>query len=79
LQAVQGPDQGVVQMFQDDLPFGDPVDLYAEKRQLSPETALAIVNFNKGDNIVFLHLVRKNAKSSALGLDLVQITCEKVR
>jgi hypothetical protein len=79
LQAIQGPDQGVVQTFQDDLPFGDPLDLYAEKRQLSTEAALAIVDFKKGDNIVFLHLIRKNAQSSALGLDLVQIICEKVR
>ena len=79
VQAVQGPDQGVIQMFRDDAPFGDPVDLYAEKRQLGPETPLAVVDFKKGDNVVFLHLIRKNAKSRALGLDLVQIVCERAK
>jgi hypothetical protein len=79
LQAFQGPDQGVVQMFHDDTPSGDPVNLYAEKRQLSPELSLGILDMKKGDNLVFLHLVRKDAQSSGLGLDLVQIICGKVK
>ena len=66
-------------MFHDDMPFGDPVDLYAEKRQLSPETSLGILDMKKGDNVVFLHLIRKHAQSSGLGLDLVQIICERVK
>jgi hypothetical protein len=79
LQSVQGPDQGVVQMFHDDMPYGDPVDLYAEKKQLGPETSLGILDMKKGDNVVFLHLIRKDAQSSGLGLDLVQIIFEKVK
>jgi hypothetical protein len=79
LQALQGPDQAVLQMFRDDMPFGDPVNLYAQKRQLSPELPLGILDMKKGDNLLFLHLIRKNALSSGLGLDLVQIIFEKVK
>ncbi len=75
LETVQGPAQGIVQLFQDENPVGDPVDLYAEKVAKSNRLYLGKLSFSEGKNNVLFKLVGKNEKSAALGLDLTSIIC----
>ena len=78
IEGVRGPEQGVVQLFRDEVPVGEAVDMFAEEPAKSGKVRLATVPFEKGDNPVMLKLVRKNEKSKALGLDLIQVICERV-
>ncbi len=77
IEALQGPDQGIVHMFRDDQPLGDSVNLYAPSRQASALCPLGIVELTKGENLLFLHLTGKDARSTGLGMDLVRIILEK--
>ena len=79
IKAVQGPDQGIVQIFRNDLPIGDSVNLYAEKPNLSSVLPLGRLDFRAGNNLVFFHLVGKDERSKGLGLDLVEIVFERVQ
>lgn len=78
IKAVQGPDQGIVQMFRNDIPAGDPINLWAEERKLSPVLRLGRIDLGAGNNLVFFHLVGKDERSKGLGLDLVEIVFERV-
>jgi hypothetical protein len=78
IRAFQGPDQGIVQIFRHDVPVGDTVNLYAETRSLSDVLPLGVHPMRAGDNILFLNLVGKDARSSGIGLDLVQLVFERV-
>jgi hypothetical protein len=78
IKALQGPDQGIVQIFRHDVPMGEVVNLYAENRSLSDVLPLGVHDMREGDNIVFLHLVGKDERSSGIGLDLVEIVFEKM-
>jgi hypothetical protein len=75
LDAVQGPAQGKVQLFQNENPVGTPLDLYAPAPTRSGRLLLARAPFVEGNNSLMLKLVGKNENSSALGLDLVQVVC----
>ncbi len=75
--AFQGPDQGIVQMSRHDLPVGESVNLYAENRSLSEVLPLGVQEMSAGDNLLYLNLVGKDARSKGLGLDLVEIVFER--
>jgi hypothetical protein len=79
LKAVQGPDQGIVQIFRNDLPIGEAVNLYAEKAELSSALPLGRMDFRAGHNLVFFHLVGKDERSKGSGLDLVEVVFERVQ
>jgi len=75
VEVVKGPAQGQVQLFRDENPVGDPVDLYAEKATPSGRLLLGRLDLAEGKNNLMFKLVGKNEKSSGLGLDLVSIVC----
>ncbi len=79
IKAVRGPDQGIAQMFQHDRPEGEAVNLYAESRGLSQVLPLGVQEMSAGDNLLFLHLVGKDAHSTGINLDLVEIVFERVK
>jgi hypothetical protein len=79
IEAVTGPAQGKVQLFQQENPVSDPVDLYAEKPALSGRRRLGELDLAEGPNALMLKLVGKHEQSSGLGLDLVQVICVRQR
>lgn len=79
LEVVKGPAQGRVQLFRDENPVADPVDLYAEKAAPSGRLLLGRLDLAEGRNNLMFKLVGKNEKSSGLGLDLVNIICVRDR
>jgi hypothetical protein len=75
IEAVQGPDQAKVQLFQNENPVANPVDLYAEKPAKSGRLELGTLELAEGPNNLMFKLVGKNEKSSGLGMDLIQVIC----
>jgi hypothetical protein len=75
LEVVKGPTQAIVQLFQNENPAGEPVDLYAAVPAKSGRLLLGKLQLAEGKNNLMLKLVGKNEKSSGLGLDLVQTIC----
>jgi hypothetical protein len=75
IDAVKGPAQGKVQLFQNENPVAPSVDLYAEKAAKSGRIHVGDLVMSEGRNSVMLKLVEKNERSSGLGLDLVELIC----
>jgi len=75
LEAVKGPAQAQVQLFQNENPVAELVDLYAEKPTKSGRVLLGKLDLSEGNNNLMFKLVGKNDRSSGLGLDLVQVIC----
>jgi hypothetical protein len=75
IEAVKGPAQAQVQLFQNENHVSDPVDLYAERPAKSGRLLLGKLDLEEGSNNLMFKLVGKNEKSTGLGLDLVQIIC----
>lgn len=75
IEAVKGPAQALVQMFQNENPVAEPVDLYAESPTKSGRLLLGQLDLAEGKNNLMLKLVGKHEKSSGLGLDLVAVLC----
>lgn len=79
IEAVKGPEQARVQLFQDENPVGEPVDLFAENLTKSGRLRLGELDLAEGKNNLMLKLVSKHEKSAGLGLDLITIICAKVK
>ena len=79
IEAIAGPDQARVQIFENERAEGEIVDLYRSRRQISGPIPLAEMELVEGENVVLLKLVGKNALSSGLGLDVTTLTFERVR
>jgi len=77
LEAVKGPGQALVQLFQDENPVGEPLDLYAEKPTKSGRLLLGRLGLAEGRNNLMFKLVGQNPRSSGLGLDLVHVICTR--
>ncbi|MBI4326579.1 MAG: DUF2961 domain-containing protein [Chloroflexi bacterium] len=78
VEAVKGPAQGMVQLFQNENPVAESVDLFAEKPAKSGRVLLGQLDLAEGRNNLMFKLVGKNEKSSGFGLDLISVTCVKV-
>jgi len=78
IEALAGPEQAKVQLFQDEVPAGDPVDLFRAEPAKSGRFELGTLDLAMGDNPVMLKLVGKHDQSKALGLDLIQIICRRL-
>jgi hypothetical protein len=76
VEVVKGPEQGVVQLFQDESPVGPAIDLYSEKPVLA-NVYLGEVQSAEGANDLMFKVTGKNAASKALGFDLMNIICVK--
>lgn len=79
IEALKGPAQAQVQLFENENPVADPVDLYAEKPAKSGRVLLGVLDLAEGKNNLMFKLVGKNEQSSGLGLDLIQIVCVRER
>lgn len=79
IEAIKGPAQGQVRLFRNENPVGDPADLYAEQQAKSDPIGLGVVPLTQGPNHLMFKLVGKNAASTGLGFDVVNIICERVR
>jgi hypothetical protein len=79
LEALRGPDVGIVQLSENEHPAGERVDLYAPQRGKGPLVTLGVLELKEGPNPVFLKLVGKNPASTGLGLDVVNLHFDRVR
>ena len=79
LEALQGPDQGIVQIFQNEQPAGPPINLYAAQRKSSAPLPAGTIQALQGNNTMFVRLVGKDSNSGGLGLDLIRITLERAK
>jgi hypothetical protein len=77
LDVVKGPAAGIVQLFQDEAPVGPAVDMYASQHEKAQEI-LGTLALPEGKNNLLLKLTGKSDQSSGLGLDLVNIICERI-
>jgi len=75
IDAVKGPEQGKVQIFRDETPVGEAVDLYSEKPAAANRIYLGEITATEGPNDVMFKIVGKNVLSPALGFDIVNIIC----
>jgi hypothetical protein len=75
IEAVKGPAQARVQLFQNENSVSEPVDLYAETPAKSERLLLGKLDLDEGKNNLMFKLVDKNEKSTGLGLDLIQTIC----
>lgn len=78
IQAIEGPAQGVVQLFLNEVGVGPAADLYAPARRKSREIPLGELELKEGENRVMFKLVGKNSRSKGLGLDLYRLIFERV-
>ncbi len=79
MKPILGPAQGILRLYLNDLPAGDPADFYAAERKVGPVMILGEFDFEAGANSVFLTLVGKNPRSRGLGFELAEIVFERVR
>jgi hypothetical protein len=77
IEAVKGPGQAQVQLFQDREAAGPAVDLYAAERTRSELLDLGTLSLDEGPINLMFKLVGKDERSRGLGLDLITIQCER--
>ncbi len=77
IDVVKGPAQGIVRLFHNEAPVGEPADLYAAAREKAGPIPLGTLPLVEGNNNIMLKLVGRNEKATGLGLDLVNIICDK--
>lgn len=70
VEAIKGPEQGIVGLFRNEAPAGEAVDFYAEAREKSPAVRLGTIPLDAGPNNLMFKLIGKDTKSKGLGFDL---------
>ena len=78
IEGIKGPAQGKVQIFVDEAPVGDAVDLYNTKRERTGTIPMAMLDLVEGQNHIMFKLVGKNEKSAGLNFDLTNIICGRI-
>jgi hypothetical protein len=79
IQPITGADQGIVQLFHNEVGLGQAADLYSAERRKGPEIPMGELDLLEGDNRVMFKMVGKNQNSTGLGFDLYRIIFEKVK
>ena len=79
IEAVEGPAQGRVQLFRNEVAIGEAADFFAAARGMSQRRTLGTLDFQEGPNRVMLKLVGKHDQSSGLNLDLYRLIFTRVR
>jgi hypothetical protein len=64
-------------LYQNEVPAGEPVDLFREKPVKTGRLELGVLDLEAGDNPVMLKLVGQHPQATALGLDLIQMICRR--
>ncbi len=77
IEAVRGPESGRVQLFENEAPAGEPVDLYAAKPARSGRIRLGTLRMTEGKNNVMFKIVGKHAETAEYGLDLITVICRR--
>lgn len=78
IDAIKGPAAGTVQLFRDELPVGDSVDLYNANPAVANGLVLGELSCAEGPNDIMFKITGKNPSSTGLGFDLVNIVLVKV-
>jgi len=78
IDAVKGPAQAKVQLFMDEAPVEQAVDLYGAERKAVLDEYIATLDLVEGPNKLLFKLVDKNEKSQELGFDLTNVICERI-
>ncbi len=79
IEAMKGPGQAQVQLFQNEAPVAKAADLYQASRAKSGRVSLGMMELEEGKNNLMLKLPGKNEKAAGLALDLIQIICRKAQ
>ena len=77
IEAVEGPTQAMVQLFEREAPVGEAVDLFARERRRGKLTSLGMMELPEGPVDLMFKLVGSNEKSEGLGFDLISIQCDR--
>lgn len=77
IDVLEGPEGGLVQLFEQEHAVGPQADLYAAARRRKNGIRLGTLEMRQGLNQVFLKVLGKNPAAAAAGLDLVTITLER--
>jgi hypothetical protein len=78
MEAVTGPDQGQIQMFRNERPAGEAVDLFSSRRQKSKLLLIGELPLQAGKNHLFFRLTGKNPQSVGLGFTPVSFLFSRV-
>ncbi len=78
MDAVKGPEQGMVQLFRDEAPMGDVTDLFAEQPTVVRGVYLGEFYASEGANRMMFKLVGKDQRSKFYGFDLASLRCVRV-
>ncbi|MBM3881364.1 MAG: DUF2961 domain-containing protein [Verrucomicrobia bacterium] len=79
IEAMKGPAQAHVQLFQNENPVAPSADLYAPEMAPSGRLFLGQLDLAAGHNNLMFKLVGKHPDASGLGLDLILIICVRVQ
>ncbi len=78
IETVKGPAQAQVQLSRNEVPVGDPVELYSAERIRSEPISLGQVDLDEGPVNLTFKLVGKHEQSSGYGFDLITVQLERV-
>jgi hypothetical protein len=79
MEAVKGPEQARVQLFENEAPVGDAIEMYAAKRHRSGMTVLGDLQLEEGPVNLMLKLIGKHDESKGLGFDLITIQFDRIQ
>ena len=78
IQAIEGPSQGIVRLFLNEVGVGPAADLYSAERRKSLEIPMGELELKEGGNRVMFKIVGKNNRSAGLWFDIYRIIFERV-
>jgi len=78
MEAFLGQDQGRVQLFRNERPVGEAVDLFSVKHEKSPMLPLGVLPLQFGSNHLFFKIIGQNAKATGLGFEPISIHFERM-
>jgi hypothetical protein len=77
IEAVKGPGQAQVQLFQNEAPVGSAIDLFAPERARSEWISLGELSLDAGPANLMFKLVGKHEDATGYGFELARIVCQK--
>jgi hypothetical protein len=75
IDAIKGPGQNSVQLCQNEIPAGAPVNLQAENRARSGRVSLGKLELIEGKNNLMLKVISQDPKPTRLAFDLIELIC----
>jgi hypothetical protein len=78
VKSLNGPDQGIIQMFRHDMPQGEPVDLYSIEPRISANMPLGTLDLTEGDNVLYFKLIGQNPDSKGLNMKIIEFVFDRI-